>query len=228
MHRAFLTCATACLGFVAFGLAEAPKAAPARTKQIVPLTSEALYRGWRASRLLASRVAASAGRDLGTVRNLLIGKDSQLEALVVEGRNAIDRRATVFRIPWEKVSKSGLPSEIIADVTNGARPEHRRIRGTPALFSADDIIGDYARLRNGRTYGHVFDVVFTQRGRMFAIVVIREPAAGGGIYALGLPGLAERWDPSRSHYDLPYLTVDQANEAAIPVDLHRFHTTEAG
>jgi hypothetical protein len=85
-----------------------------------------------------------------------------------------------------------------------------------------ELLGDYARLKTGQGYGHVEDVVFSQQGRMLAVLIARDAAAGSGTYAFKYPGQTGRWDAKMSYYGLPYVTPDQANERGYAVDMRKF------
>ena len=58
---------------------------PARLgPQIVPLTAQSVYQGWRAADVLGDGVMSRANDELGTVKNILMGRDGSIEALIVE------------------------------------------------------------------------------------------------------------------------------------------------
>lgn len=192
-------------------------------------SAETLYQGWRASTILDKEAVSNSNQQLGTVRNILVGKDGQIEGLMIEGRGASDRREFVFRIPWQRVDISHFPGKIVANISRGEQPEFGLFpdsTGVPALpseFGVNQIIGDYARLQTGLAFGYVSDAVFTPSGKMSAILVTREAAGGGGVYSFGFPQItSEKWHAGLSYHGLPYVTTEQAKQAAVEVDVSRF------
>lgn len=63
--------------------AGAQESSPA-VKPVVPLAADALYAGWRASRIVSRDVRSKDGRKLGTLRNILMDPTGKITALVVE------------------------------------------------------------------------------------------------------------------------------------------------
>jgi hypothetical protein len=211
------------------GAGRAQNAAELPVQQVVPLSPENLYRGWLASQVIGRKLASKADHDLGRVRNLLVGRDGQIEALVVEGNGTTESREFMFRVPWQRIDASALPRRIIADVTDGRSPTYGIFPGTPGIpeepseFAVSEVIGDNARLQAGQGYGYVSDVVFSSDGNMSAVLVTREARAGGGTFAFGFPkSPIAQWNPGASYYGLPYVTPEQADGAAVSVDLDRF------
>jgi sporulation protein YlmC with PRC-barrel domain len=225
-------CAALALPSTALAQREAAQAqtreAAAGKVQATPLAADALYRGWRVSRILGKPVTSRSGQELGMVRNLVLADDGSVEALVVEGIGTTRLPEFVFRIPWQRIVASDLPRRITADIASGDIPEYGMFPGTPgaatmpSAFRVSAVIGDFARLQAGQGYGYVSDMVFTPDGKLLAILVTRDATGGGGTYAFGYPGTTGRWDPHFSYYGLPYVTAEQATRAAVRVDHARF------
>jgi hypothetical protein len=203
-----------------------PPEPPAAGVQVVPLTAETLHQGWRATDVLGEQVGSRDG-DLGAVRNILIGRDGGIEALIVEGAGSATISEFVYRVPWAKVEKSELPGRVSAAVPGdsvrrlGLFPKEDATI-LPNEFPVTEVIGDYARLQAGRAYGYVSDVVFSADGRRLAVLVTRDATVGGGTHAFGFPGETGRWNPAAGYYGLPYVTAQQASAAAVRVDPKRF------
>jgi hypothetical protein len=53
------------------------------------------------------------------------------------------------------------------------------------------------------------------------VLVIRGGEAGGGTLAFGFPGSTGPWDPEAGYYGLPYVTVAQADAAAVRISGER-------
>ena len=195
--------------------------------QIVPLSAEELYRGWRASQVLGKPITSNSGNGLGTVRSLILGSDGHIRALVVESGSSTSAGEFVFRIPWDRVEASRLPGRLIADIAGGDDPAYGIFRNdaqrVPTEFAVSEIIGDYARLQAGQGYGYVSDAVFTRGGDLKAVLITREARAGGGTFAFGFPEHpVGRWNAGATYYGLPYATAEHADAAALRVDLTRF------
>ncbi|WP_291862308.1 PRC-barrel domain-containing protein [Bradyrhizobium sp.] len=197
--------------------------------QVVPLTAQGVHQGWRASDVLGDGVLSGANDELGTVKNILIGRDGRIEALIVESVRRPDVPEFVFRIPWNRVVGITDPDHIVADIPLGQRqqfgldPDRRDGAVSSDQFPVTEIIGDYARLQAGQAYGYVSDVVFTKDGRMLAVLVTRDGVSSGGTYAFGFPREpADRWSATASYYGLPYVTQEHANAAAVRIDATRF------
>jgi hypothetical protein len=220
----------ACLLTAASALSQ-PSPAPDGTvlrPQVVPLTAQMLYQGWRAADVLGEGLVSRANETVGTVRNILLRKDGGIEALIVERAGSAGFPEFVYRVPWSKIARDKLPGSVTADVGNGREPQYGLFSDKagaavlPNEFAVTEVIGDYARLQAGQAYGYVNDVVFAADGRMLAVLVTRDAAAGGGTYAFGFPGTTGRWSPAEGYYGLPYVTAEQANAAAVRVDPARF------
>lgn len=223
------------ISFVGTSFAQQPVTrGPVSGSQVVPLDAASLYQGWRASQILGDRVVNKINEELGTVRNILVGADGEIEALIVQNAGSPSFPEFVYRIPWRRVEANQIPNKVIADISPGAQKEYGVSLGDdgstalPAEFAVTKVFGDYARLQQGFAYGFVSEVVFSE-GRMLAVLVIRDALAGGGIYAFGFPDeTTVRWSPTLGYYGLPYVTVEKANAAAIRVDPKRFVAATVG
>lgn len=187
-----------------------------------------VYDGYRASRLLGSAVFSLKGEYLGAVRNVTMAEDGQIVYLLVEGLRTKNEPEFISRIPFERVLRPLHQGAIVADFSDlrsreyGLFTEPGTAQAEPHEFLISKVIGDYARLQAGQGYGYVSDLVFDRGGKLAAVVISREAAAGGGTYAFPYPGQTGRWSPKLSYYGLPYVTADQANKAGLRLDLKEF------
>lgn len=206
-----------------------PAVRPDLTGQVSSLAPEALYHGWRSRRIIGQKVMRKDGNDVGTARDLIIDADGRIAALIVEGGGVLDIPDALYRIPWSNIALTLDRNLITADLSSGQRPQYGLFPGSegvtvlPREFRLTELVGDYARLQTGNGYGYVTDVVFSSDGRMIAVLVTRDAAAGGGTYAFPYPGTTGRWDPSVNYYGLPFVTESQAQEVGLRVDLKRFN-----
>lgn len=197
-------------------------AQPTQQHQVVPLTAKALYQGWQASRILGKDVLAKSSDKIGTVRNIVIGSKGHIEGLIVESGVS----DFVYRMPWDKIDVAQFPAKIVANIPAGGERQLPLFYGTgdSKEFRITDVVGDYARLQAGFAFGYVSDVIFSPDARMLAVVVLRDASAGGGMYAFGFPSDIGQWNPAAGYYGLPYVTSEQASNAAIRVDPKQFPT----
>lgn len=211
------------------GPARAETARPTATEQ--PAQSQfanTVYDGYRASRLLGSAVFSLKGEYLGAVRNVIMADDGQIISLLVEGLRTKNEPEFISRIPFERVLRPLHQGAIVADFSDLRSREYGLFiepgagRAEPHEFSISKVIGDYARLQAGQGYGYVSDLVFDHGGKLAAVVISRDAAAGGGTYAFPYPGQTGRWSPRLSYYGLPYVTADQANKAGLRLDMKEF------
>jgi hypothetical protein len=192
-------------------------------QQVVPLTRQDLASTWRASSVLGRPMRIGEGEETGLVRNILIGEDGRVRALIVEA-NAGDDDAFVIRIPWPQVTLD-FENGVTADVPDATRPEYNLFphdtkdkARPPDEFAITALIGDYARLQAGQGYGHVSDAFLTGDGRLRAVLIVRDRQSGGGAVAFGFPSNpSEHWRPYEPYYGLPYVTLEQANTAAVRI-----------
>jgi hypothetical protein len=126
------------------------------------------------------------------------------------------------------VTRTPARDSVAVDLSTGQWPQYGLFPGTdgvmtlPREFRLTEVLGDYARLQTGYGYGYVTDVVFSGDGRMIAVLISRDAAAGGGTFAFPYPGTTGPWDPALSYYGLPFVTESQATMAGLRVDPKRF------
>jgi hypothetical protein len=134
----------------------------------------------------------------------------------------------VYRIPWSNVNLTQGKQGIRVDLSSGERPQYALFPGTegvpqlPREFRITEIIGDYVRLQTGYGYGSISDAVFTEDGRVAAVLVTRDASSGGGTIAFPFSGYSGQWDPGLSYFGLPFATPSQAAEVGLRVDPKRF------
>ncbi|ANW00924.1 PRC-barrel domain-containing protein [Bradyrhizobium icense] len=208
-----------------------------KTEQQLP-SEQTLYAGWRSSQILGSHIFSKKGEYLGRVRNIVVADNGQVRALIAEEAGIGITPEFVFRLPWEDVVKPVRGGALIADLTDVRSRQYGLFplplgepdENKPHVedFLVTKVLGDYARLQTGAGYGLVKDVVFSQHGRMLAVLIARDAAQGGGTLAFPYPGRTGRWSPSASYYGLPFVTAEQADRAGLQVDSKRFEDRGAG
>lgn len=217
-----------CMMAALMGLASPSAIAqPKETKADKPL-GETLYSGIRASSLLESRVFSKKGEHLGQVRNIVLADDGSVKAVIAEQPGIGITPEFVFRLPWDSVVQPVRPGALIADLSDARSHQFGLFAQEPkkegAEFLVSEVIGDYARLQTGLGYGYVKDIVLAPRGHMVAVLVARDTRMGAGTVAFPYPGRTGRWSPDMSYYGLPFVTAEQANDAAVKVNPKQFET----
>ncbi|MCV0387859.1 MAG: PRC-barrel domain-containing protein [Nitrobacter sp.] len=216
-----------CMIAAVIGFASPPAGAePKQTKADKPL-EETLYNGIRATSILESRVFSKNGGYLGQVRNIVLADDGSVKAIIAEQAGIGIRPEFVFRIPWDSVVQPARPGALIADLSDTRSDQFGLFAQEPeegAEFLVSEVLGDYARLQTGLGYGYVKDIVLAPPGQMVAVLIARDARTSVGTVAFPYPGRTGRWSPKMSYYGLPFVTLEQADAAAMKVNAKRFET----
>ncbi len=176
--------------------------------------------GWSANALLDEDAYGSGGEDLGEVEDIIVGPDGRIERVVVEGGGFLDIGDTHAAVPWDEVTRVGTDSvsvpisdDRLGDYTR--YPEVDDMEAMGANFRVREIIGDYVSA-DGVNYGTVDDVVFSEDGRIEAVVVYPSYGYGYSTRPVALPYNAAAYDPRAPYYSVPY-GVAQLDELR-PID----------
>ena len=170
--------------------------------------------------------------DIGDVENVLFDLEGNVLSIIAEIGGFLDLGDTHVNIPWEMVSaeewedgviipfdEDDIEDNIVAYeevVTPESASEVQEVSGdgpgvvdtAEGTWRATDMIGDFARLREGDGFvnqGLVDDIV-VQDGRIAAMVVSPDPAgldSAPGIYGFPYAGQAG-WNDAEGVYDMPY------------------------
>lgn len=217
-----------CMIVALIGPAPAPAVAEPKETKADESLAETLYSGIRATSLLDSRVFSKKGEHLGQVRNVVLADDGSVKAVIAEQAGIGIAREFVFRVPWDAIVQPFRPGALIADLSDVRSHAFGLFAHEPGKkgeeFLVTEVIGDYARLQTGLGYGYVKDIVLAPPGRMIAVLVARDTPMGEGTVAFPYPGRTGRWSPDMSYYGLPFVTIEQANEAALEVNPKQFET----
>ena len=95
-------------------------------------------------------------------------------------------------------------------------------RAIPRAWRASELIGDYARLRDGNAYGdygYVSDLILRDN-KVAAVVVQPRAGYGPGYRAYPYYGYPYGWNAGSPYYDMPYTEDDILD--AEPFDYDRF------
>ncbi len=202
-----------------------------------------------------AEVYGPTGDEIGSIENVVFSNDGRVLSIVAEVGGFWDMFDTHVNIPWDEVvlgadGRVAIPvtEENVEDYATWktgylAGPEAAEgvevvdddLETGPTLFRATDLIGNYARLRDGeagqtagmaggyRNYGYVNDLIIRD-GELQAVVVSPDDGYGLGRGAYAYPYYGWGWNAGRPYYDMPYGRGDIAESR--PLDYERFEYTE--
>lgn len=170
------------------------------------------------------------GEEIGDVEDVIIGANGQILAVIAEVGGFWDIGDTHVSIPWSDVEMGPAEDGIVVPLTEENVDEYGLFEDSwatagrltdepvsdldddplgPRAWRASELIGDYARLRDGDAftdYGYVNDLILSS-GEVSAVVV--SPDVGG--YGAGYRaypfygyGAGWGWTPGAQYYDMPY------------------------
>jgi hypothetical protein len=202
-----------------------------------------------------AEVYGQTGDEIGSIENVVFSNDGRVLSIVAEVGGFWDLFDTHVNIPWDQVTL-GADGRVTIPVTEEnvedystwktgylAGPEAAEgvevvdddLETGPTLFRATDLIGAYARLRDGETgqadaaaggyrnYGYVNDLIIRD-GQLQAVVVSPDDGYGLGRGAYPYPYYGWGWNARRPYYDMPYGRGDVAESR--PLDYERFEYAE--
>jgi hypothetical protein len=182
--------------------------------------------GWSLERLIENaRVYGAEGEEIGEVENVLLSADGRILSIIAEVGGFIEIADTHVSVPWNRVAFSPALDfiEIPVDQENVeeyslfgewgyfTKPEaevtqvvSEDLLTGPRVWKATDLIDDYALLTGSLAFGYVEDLIFTNDGRLHAVVVEPDATYADGPYAFPYYGYAYGWYPGSPYYALPY------------------------
>jgi sporulation protein YlmC with PRC-barrel domain len=195
------------------------------------VTPDELYRGFRAHRLLGMDVRGPNGNEIGEVQDILVSRDGKITAVVVEGGGFLGVGNAAFRVAWKDVDTTPGKDGVKVPITESTASQYDLFDGPdwvatgPREFRITELLGDYARLKNGTGYGYVDDAVFSRDGKLLGVLTTRRLTYGGGLYGYPFYGYGYGWDPGLGYYALPYDTADAAGSVS-KLDARHFEDSE--
>ncbi|WP_207308916.1 PRC-barrel domain-containing protein [Marinobacter salicampi] len=209
-------------------------ASATENKDIIKISDwnyEKLYEagGVRAESLMDAEVFGSEGEEIGSVENLIIGKDNRIVAVIAQVGGLWDIGDTHVAVPWDEVelTEDGVKVPITEDnaddygiYANDFVTKENLKQTTPVdddlatgdrTWKATDLLNDYATLDGAIGYGYVDNIIFSEDGKIEAVVVESTSNYGGGTYAYPFYGSDYGWNPGYDAYELPY-SEDEVDE----------------
>ena len=178
-----------------------------------------IYSGWSAHQLIGQDVYGTNQNDLGEIQDLVLDPNGQVKSIVVNGGGFLDIGDSTFRIPWSDVNLTPGKDNVAVSVSEqqaenrGWYDQPEAVSTGPHEFRVNQLIGEYARINDGRGFGYVSDVIFNKNGKAMAVLIDRDLAYGGGTYGYPFYGSANGWWPGADRYVLPFNSVKLAAEA---------------
>jgi hypothetical protein len=140
-----------------------------------------LQNGWLGSRLMDARVEGRDGREIGEMRNIIIGHDAGIDSIILQAGGFLGMGENHVRVPWKDVTVHPSLERVTVPLSKDNIDQFR-------LFGEDtkppqersyrftELTRTYATLGNGEGYGFVEDLIFSQRGELIAVVT--QPTGG--------------------------------------------------
>lgn len=189
-------------------------------------------RGWSARNLMdEAEVYGPGGEEIGSVENLVIGRDGKLVGIIAQVGGFLDIGDTHVFVPWDEVqvrsdlSRVTIPvtEETVDDYstwadaylrkaeTSGSRILESDLATGPRIWKATELLGDDSFLNGKEGYGNISDLIFTTDGNLHAVVVTSYAGYGGGYRAFPYYGYGYGWEPGYPAYYLGYGRHDVQN-----------------
>ncbi|WP_404378388.1 PRC-barrel domain-containing protein [Caenispirillum salinarum] len=187
--------------------------------------------GLRAETMLGADVFGPNMDDIGDVENVILDRDNQIVAIIAEIGGFLDIGDTHVAVPWDqvKMTQGGFQIPVDEDnldqyglyaepgIVNKSNLQSTRVVDEDLIagrntWKLTGLIDDYAVLNNGAGYGYIDDAIFTQDGKLDAVVVQPDYAGYGmgGAYAYPFYGYRYGWSPDAEAYDLRYAPDEMA------------------
>ncbi|EKV31551.1 hypothetical protein C882_3924 [Caenispirillum salinarum AK4] len=185
-----------------------------------------LYQGGlRAETMLDADVFGPNMDEIGSVENVILDRDNQIVAIIAQVGGFWDIGDTHIAVPWDKVqmTQGGFQIPVTEDtvaeyglyaepsIVNKSNLQSTRVVDDDLIagrqtWKLTGLIDDYAVLNTGAGYGYIDDAIFTEDGKLDAVVVQPDYAGYGvgGAYAYPFYGYGYGWTPDAEAYDLRY------------------------
>lgn len=199
-------------------------AAQEQARQIKPQAAVPDIRMWDVSQLyrntlsademIGTQVRGEDGIDIGEVKDIVLNRSGAITHVITEVGGFLEIGDQHIGVPWKDVRIGPGMNWIqvpLREVENGtyslydAVPSGDDIALPGYKWRANELIGDYASLKDLPRFGLIVDLLFNETGEMRAVIVDR--AAGGwgrgGWYAFPFTGYA----PADYTHHLPYTSA---------------------
>ncbi|HEX6267247.1 MAG TPA: PRC-barrel domain-containing protein [Burkholderiales bacterium] len=178
--------------------------------------TEQLYRnGWSADEMIGTEVRGSNNEQIGEVKDIFVGRDGRIRRVVVEVGGVLEIGDQHIGVPWKDVQIGRdmqwvqVPLKEVEDGTFslfGRIPTGEDVAVPAGAWRVNELIGDYASLRDVPRYGMVTDVVFSNQGEAKGVIIRRTAGTWGAAGWYGYP--YHGYYPGAYAHPLPYESAD--------------------
>ena len=186
--------------------------------QTVPASQ--LQGDWQGSAMLGSDVVSRNGDDVGEVDDVMVGKNGQLDSIVVQTSALVGIDAIYFSVPWNKLAyrpgQEGFRLQMTEQqVDSEPKSQSSDFKENKAMSTAVALHAAIM-LPDNPDFGSVRDILFNPRTHQLDAVLV-EANDGGQVYALKLTadevgkrkdGLTLPWTSAQLHPLPAYQTND--------------------
>jgi sporulation protein YlmC with PRC-barrel domain len=166
---------------------------------------------WSAQEMIGTAVRSQSGEQIGEVHDIIVGKDGRISKVLVEVGGVVEIADQHIGVPWQQVQIGPemqwvqVPLKEVEDGTFslfGRTPQGEDVTVAQGAWRVNELVGDYASLRDVPRYGIVTDVLFDRNGHAQSVIVSRTTGVWGpaGWYAYPYAG----YFPGAYAYPLPY------------------------
>jgi sporulation protein YlmC with PRC-barrel domain len=169
-----------------------------------------LYRNaFSAEELLGTEVRDVNGEPIGEVRDLIVEREGDIDRMVVAVSGVLGIGERYLGVPWNEIDIARDMRYVQVPVRADNLPEFSLFTGVQddvpmhaGHWRINQLLGDYASLRDVARFGLVTDVIFDRQGTARAVIVDRGAGwwGGAGWYAFPYAG----YDRKARTYELPY------------------------
>ena len=191
-------------------------AAHAQNPQLQNWDASRLYRNtWSAEEMIDTDVRGQNGEEIGEVKDIIVDRDGNISRVVVEVGGILEIGDQHIGVPWKDVRIGQdmewvqVPLREVEDGTYslyGRIPQGEDVAAARGAWRVNELIGDYASLRDIPRYGLVTDVLFNDQGKAQGVIINRTAGAWGRAGWYGYP--YSGYYPGAYAYPLPYDSAD--------------------
>lgn len=175
--------------------------------------------GIRSDELMGAEVFGDKGQEIGNVENVVLNGQNEIIGVIAEVGGFVDIGDTHIIVPWEDVnmrddgvkvpvnqqnlnqfSLFGDDSPLSQQNLEEVARVKEGVNTGPRNWKLSSLLGDYAALEDEAGYGYVDEVLFSEEGKLQAVII----ESGGYPYAYPFYGYGYGWDPGLGTYGLPY------------------------
>jgi hypothetical protein len=188
-------------------------------------------RGWSVQEMLDdATVYGPDGDDIGNVANVIVSEQGRVLGIIAEVGGFADIGDTHVFVPWDQIEFADGLDRVEIPVTEDNVEEYayedvylkkdetgRRqvveddLLTGPRVWKATEFLDDRAFLNGWDAYGWVTDLIFTNDGKLHAVIANADAGFEGGDYAFPYYGYGYGWTPGAPYYNLYYGRADIAD-----------------